>query len=123
MARTQYLSNVLVNAVGDDTNYTIDEVTVTIASGMASGAVLELSGGKYIWTVAANVANAVAVLCDERAEVDGGLTAGDHTLKVIARSATVGREYLTYSGAVTSGNKTTAEAALLAVGIKAVDQV
>lgn len=118
MAHTQYLSNVVTNAIGEEFGYPYDEVTVTIQAGMASGAVLEIVGGKYVWVVAANVANAVAVLADERAEVEGGLAAGDHTLKVVARSAEVGRDYLTFADTVTSGNIDTAVAALLAKGIK-----
>ena len=75
-----------------------------------------------MWVAAATVANATAVLADERADQEVQLTAGDHTLKVIRRAAGVGRSYLTYSGAVSTANETAAEAALLAVGIKAEDQ-
>lgn len=123
MAHSQYISNVFLYGAEEDKGYPFDEVTVTIQAGMKSGAVLELVAGKYVWVVAANVANAVAVLADERAEVEDGLSAGDHTLKVVARTAGVGREYLTYADTVTQGNKDTAEAALLAKGIKVQAQV
>lgn len=123
MAKTQTISDVLLYGLEEDKGYPFDEATVTMQTGMKSGSVLELSGGKYIWVVAANVANAVAVLVDERADQETELTAGDHTLKVVTRAAAVGREYLTYADAVTQGNKDTAEAALLAVGIKAQAQV
>lgn len=118
MAHSQYISNVYLYGNSEDKNYPIDEVTVTIQSGMASGAVLELSGGKYIWVVAANAANAVAVLADERADVEGGLAAGDHTLKIVARDAGIGQNYLTYGDTLSGPQQDTAEAALLAVGLK-----
>lgn len=121
MARTQYKSNVVLFELPE--GYSQDEATVTIQAGMKSGSVLELVGGKYVWVVAANVANAVAVLADERADVDGGLAAGDAKLKVITRVAIVGSEYLNFADAVTSGNIDAAKAALLAVGIKSGTQV
>lgn len=123
MAHTQYLSNVYIYGQNEDKGYPIDEVTVTMQAGMKSGAVLELVGGKYVWVVALNVANAVAVLADERADQETELAAGDHTLKVVARDAGVGQAYLTFANTVTAGNIATAEAALLAVGIKPVAQV
>lgn len=118
MAHTQYPSNVFLYGAEEDKGYPIDVATVTMQAGMKSGSVLEESGGKYIWVVAANAANAVAVLVDERADQETELTAGDHELKVVARAAGVGREYLNYADAVDAGQKATAEAALLAKGIK-----
>lgn len=123
MTRNQYLSNVYLYGSNEDKGYPVDTVTVTVQAGMKSGSVLELVGGKYVWVVAANAANAVAVLADERADVQGGLTAGDHTLKVVARAAGVGREYLNYADTLNAGQKATAEAALLVKGIKTEAQV
>jgi len=120
MSRSQYLSDVYLYGQDDDKGFPIDTVTVTIEAGMKSGAVLALVSGKYVWVASATVANAVAVLADERA--DAGLTAGDHTLKVVARNAGVGRKYLTFKGSVTTGQVATAEAALLAKGIKTESQ-
>lgn len=118
MAHDRYVSNVYLYGNSSDKGYPIDSATVTIQAGMKSGSVLELSGGKYIWVVAANVANAVAVLADSDADVEGGLTAGDHTLNVIARDAGVAAQYLNFADTVTSGEVDTAKAALLAKGIK-----
>lgn len=123
MSFTKYQSDVLLYATNEDKGYQFDEATVTMQAGMRSGAVLELSGGKWIWVVALNVANAAGVLVDVRADGETELTAGDHTLMVVARGAGVAREQLTYANAVTQGNKDTAEAALLAKGIKAETQV
>lgn len=118
MAHTQYVSNVYLYGNSEDKGFPVDEVTVTIQAGMKSGSVLELSGGKYIWVVALNAANAAAVLADERADVEGGLAAGDHTLKIVARDAGVGQNYLNYKDTLSGAQQLTAEAALLAKGIK-----
>jgi len=123
MAHSQYLSNVYIYGNSFDKGYPIDVATVTIEAGMKSGSVLELSGGKYIWVVAANAANAVAVLADESADQETELTAGDHELKIVARGAGVGRDYLNYKDTLDANQKATAEAALLAVGIKTEAQV
>lgn len=123
MAHSQYTSNVYLYGNSFDKRYPIDVATVTMEAGMKSGSVLELVAGKYVWVVAANAANAVAVLLDETADQETELTAGDHTLKVIARDAGVGRDYLNYKDALNANQKATAEAALLAVGIKTEAQV
>lgn len=123
MSFTKYQSDVLLYANSEDKGYQFNEATVTMQAGMRSGSVLGLVAGKYVWTAIATVANAVAVLVDVRADGETELTAGDHTLHVVARSAGVAREQLSYADAVSAGNKLTAEAALLAVGIKAETQV
>lgn len=118
MAHSQYLSNVYLYGANEDKGYPLSEVTVTMQAGMKSGSVLELVGGKYVWLTAINAANAVAVLADTRADQETELTAGDHTLQVVARSAGVGRGYLNFADAFDATAQGTAEAALLAVGIK-----
>lgn len=118
MARNQYLSNVYLYGANEDKGYPIDTVTVTVQAGMKSGSVLEVVGGKGVWVVAANAANAVYVLADELADTEDGLAAGDHTLKVVARAAGVGRNYLNYADVLDAGQLATVETALLAVGIK-----
>lgn len=62
--------------------------------------------------------DSIAVLVDENAEVDGGLTAGDHTLKVVTRDAGLGKSYLNFSGSMTSAQLLSAYAALLKKGLK-----
>jgi len=123
MARTQYISNVFLYGANEDKGYPFDEITVTIQAGMKSGSVLEVSGGKGVWLAAANAANATYVIVDTRADVDGGLSAGDHTLLVAARACGVGRNYLNYADAFDAGQLTTVESALLAKGIKVETQV
>ena len=97
-----FQSDVILGSVqSSDLGYTVDEVTVTIQDGMKMGAALELSGGKYIWVAAANVANTTAILIDPEAEgydqENGVLPAGDYTLVVAKRGTTINLNKVTLS--------------------------
>lgn len=209
MAFSQYLSNVFLYGNSEDKGYSFDQGTVTIATGMASGALLVKKAGKFVHVAAADLASvatptvqnsaaytvslsvagleklytytsdasatateiadglaalieadtdvnalvsaanvsdtlavtsdagdlftlkaltdnlevqewlsSLVVLCDEKAEVDGGLAAGDHTLEVIARDAGVGKDYLTTSDAFSAAQLSHVYSALGAKGIK-----
>ena len=80
--RKTKVGDVLKHEYMPTTGYCRQEVTVTVAANMPVGAVLELSAGKYVWVVKANVANAVAVLVDDRVY---DKAAGDHKLVVLVR--------------------------------------
>lgn len=117
-------SDVLLGGVQSaDLGYSFEEVSVTIADGMRSGAVLEPSGANWIWVVAANVANASAVLLDIRADQETQLTAGNHTLVVVRRGATINDNRLSFSGAVNATQRAAAISALNDEGIKVSDKV
>lgn len=119
--RKTKVGDVLKHEYMPTTGYCRQEVTVTVAANMPIGAVLELSAGKYIWVVKANVANAVAVLVDDRVY---DKAAGDHKLVVLVRGPSqVGRSKLSFADAVVSADIDTASAALAAKGIEVVKQV
>lgn len=99
-----FQSDVLLGSVqSSDLGFSMEEVTVTMATGMKMGAALELVGGKYIHVVAANVANTVAILVDVDSEpVDGvELAAGDHTLVIAKRGTTINLNKVTLADSTT----------------------
>lgn len=116
------LSDVFVGEVqASDLGYTREEVTVTWTAGMTVGALLEVVGGKYIWTVPANGANVKAVLIDRRAlpENNTAFVAGtDYTLTVLVRGATVNTGKLSFTTTATAPQLAAAATALNALGIK-----
>lgn len=121
-----FQSDVLLGKVqSGDLGYSVEEVVVTIADGMTMGAALELSAGKYIWVVAANVANTVAVLVDPLAEgYVEALTAGDHTLVIAKRGVTINKNKLTLADSVVAADITAAAVAFEAAGAnKVTDKV
>ncbi|AUR84685.1 hypothetical protein NVP1063O_018 [Vibrio phage 1.063.O._10N.261.45.C7] len=113
-----FQSDVLLGQVGSsDLGYTVEEVTVTIQAGMKMGAALELVGGKYIWVVAANVANTAAILVDPDAEgYVEELTAGDHTLVVAKRGTTIALNKVTLANSTDAATIRSAAAAFEAAG-------
>jgi len=121
-----FVSDVLLGeAASSDAGYTVEEATVTYSTGMKTGAALELSGGKYIWVVAANVANTTGVLVDVRATGIETLTdATDYTMVVAKRGCTINKNYLTLADSVVAGDIDDAAAAFEAAGAnKVTDKV
>jgi len=120
VTRGQRIGNVVQWEVDDNrVGYCRKTLTVTVASGMEVGSVLEETSvsGKGTWVVSGTVSNASCILIDEGVY---DCAAGDHTLVVLYRDAAVAQEALSYSGSVT---KATAEAALVAKGIKIIDSI
>lgn len=119
--RKTKVGDVLKHEYAPTTGYCRVEATVTVAANMPVGAVLELVAGKYVWVVKANVANASAVLVDDRVY---DKAAGDATLVVLVRGpAQVGRSKLSFANAVVSADIDAAAAALAAKGIEVVKQI
>ena len=113
-----FQSDVLLGKVqSSDLGYGVEEVTVTIEDGMEMGAALELVSGKYVWVVAANVANTSAVLIDTLAQgYVAPLEAGDHTLVVAKRGATINKLKLTLADSVVEADITAAAVAFELAG-------
>ena len=113
-----FQSDVLLGQVGSsDLGYTVEEATVTIQAGMKMGAALELVGGKYIWVVAANVANTAAILVDPDAEgYVEELSAGDHTLVVAKRGTTIALNKVTLADSTDAATIRSAADAFEAAG-------
>ncbi len=119
-----FQSDVLLGGVQSaDLGYSFEEVSVTIADGMRSGAVLEPSGSNWIWVVPANTANAAAVLLDTRADQETQLAAGNHTLVVARRGATINSNRLSFTAAVNATQLAAAVSALGDEGIKVSNKV
>lgn len=99
---TTFQSDVLLGTVqSGDLGYSFDEVVVTIKDGMKMGAALESTSvaGKYTWVVTATAGDCDAVLIDPRAEgYAETLPAGDHTLVVAKRGATVNKAFFALDG-------------------------
>lgn len=113
--RTQKLGNVIKHEYEPGKGYCRKTATVTLQATMDVGSVLYVSGGKYVWCAAANVANAAAILVDVDA-ID--TDAGDATMAIIYRGpCIIAKEQLSFADSVTSGNIATAVAALDALGI------
>lgn len=123
--RTKKLSGVLRAELFPELGYSRKVATVTFQTSMDVGAVLQLSSGKYIWVKAADVAtlNAdVAILIETDTELSS-LGAGDASLLVLSRAATVVDSGLLYQDALTAPQKATVRAALEAKGIQVVTGV
>ena len=100
-------------AVSNDA-YTFDYVDVDYVAGMKSGSVLTAAG---VWVAAGAEGNAVYVLCDPDADY-AELADDTYTMRVAARDAFCNKQFLNFADAA---NAATAQAALLAKGIKPVD--
>ena len=119
-------SDVLLGGVQSaDLGYSFEEASVTVGAGqtLRSGAVLEPSGANWIWVVAANVANAEAVLLDISADQDTALAAGNHNLVIVRRGATINDNRLSFADTVNATQRATAISALNDEGIKVTDKV
>jgi hypothetical protein len=125
----QFYSDALLYTIADE--YSLDEETVTWdatdtgTSTMSAGAVLEVSGGKYVWCTVLNAGSAAGVLVDRRAiqNIETLEDATDYPMVVAKRGSIVNKNYLTLAGTYTSGDLDTAIAALEALGIKVTDKV
>lgn len=100
--------------------------TVTIQAGMDVGAVLQLSGGKYVWVASADIAtlNAdVRILIESEKDVTS-LAAGDYSLVTLAKGhAGVTTGGLLFKDTPTAAELTTVYAALEAKNIHVRTQV
>jgi len=101
--------------------------TVTVETGMDVGAVVHLSGGKYVWVAAAAVATLNA---DVRIVIDTNIKAvanGDNALVTLGMPAKgiagVAKGGLKFKDALSGGQIDTVVAALAAKGIKALTTV
>lgn len=105
------------------TGYCRQKTKVTVAAGMAVGALLKAGVGKLEWAAKADADNVVAVLIDDRVY---DLTAADHDLVSFARGpAQVGETFLKFSdgGVADAVDFAKAVVALAKVGIEVVPQV
>lgn len=101
--------------------------TVTVQTGMDVGSVVQLSGGKYVWVAAADVATLNA---DVRIVIDPAIataSAGDASLVTLGMPARgvagVAKGGLKFKDALSAGQVTTVVAALQAKGIKVITTV
>lgn len=121
--RSEKLSNVLAWELAPETGYCRSTATVTVEAGMDVGAVVVLSGGKYVWVRAADVATLgadVRIVIDVNTNVK---TAGDHSLTLLGSEtaitpAQVNRAGLKFKDALTSGQIDTVVGKLNARGIR-----
>lgn len=123
--RTKKLSGVLRAEFFPELGYSRKVATVTFQSAMDVGAVLQLSGGKYIWVQASGVASLnadVVVLIETDVELSS-LSNGDQSLLVLHRTGVVVDSGLLYQDALSAPQKATVRAALEAKGIQVVTGV
>lgn len=125
-SRPTKVGDVLKHEYMPCTGYCRALATVTVPSGgLSVGAVLESTSvaGKYTLVAAATVANADAVLVDERVYDD--LAAGDHSLAILVRGPSqVADDSLTFAADVdTPAERQSAYDALAAAGIIVLPQV
>ena len=121
--RSEKLSNVLAWELAPETGYCRSTATVTVEAGMDVGAVVVLSGGKYVWVEAADIATLgadVRIVIDVNTNVK---TAGDHSLTLLGSEtaitpAQVNRAGLKFKDALTSGQIDTVVGKLNARGIR-----
>lgn len=120
--RSALPSNVIVYEQLAEYGHCRSADTVTVETGMDVGAVVHLSGGKYVWVAAAAVASLNA---DVRIVVDTDITQktnGDQTLVTLGMPAKgvagVSTGGLLFKDALSAPQKATVYAALAAKGIK-----
>lgn len=121
--RSEKLSNVLAWELAPETGYCRSTATVTVEAGMDVGAVVVLSGGKYVWVEKADVAtlgNDVRIVIDVTVNTK---TAGDHSLTLLGSEtaitpAQVNRAGLKFKDTLTSGEIDTVVGKLNARGIR-----
>lgn len=119
--RSKLLSGVLAFEELPEHGYCRKTVTVTLQAGMDIGAVLCLSGGKYVWIQQSTHAAAadVCVLIDHAKDIPTlALTPGDYQLAVLYRgSAGVVDLGLTYKDALSGAEKLVVQGKLETKGI------
>ena len=120
----QFYSDLVLGKVASgDLGYSVNEASVTWATGMNAGALLEGSvAAGFTWAPKANAANVTGVLVDVRA-IEGYETFTDATaydFVVAVRGMTLNQNYLKYS----DGDIDAAGIAVLeGLGIKVTDKV
>lgn len=125
--RSNKPSAVLVYEAGAEYGHCRSVDTVTKETGMDVGAVVQLSGGKYVWVAAAAVATLNA---DVRVVIDIDITSkanGDQALVTLGLPAKgyagVAKGGLKFKDTLSAGQLTTVYAALEAKGIKVLTSV
>ena len=121
--RSEKLSNVLAWELAPETGYCRSTATVTVEAGMDVGAVVVLSGGKYVWVEKADVATLgddVRIVIDVTVNTK---SAGDASLTLLGSDtaitpAQVNRAGLKFKDALTSGEIDTVVGKLNARGIR-----
>lgn len=121
--RSEKLSNVLAWELAPETGYCRSTATVTVEAGMDVGAVVVLSGGKYVWVEKADVATLgddVRIVIDVTVNTK---SAGDASLTLLGSEtaitpAQVNRAGLKFKDALTSGEIDTVVGKLNARGIR-----
>lgn len=106
------ISNVYLYGSSEHKNYPVDVVDVVVTAATKIGDILNASG---VLIADTDEANAKYILIDERVTVDGGLAAGTHKLKVLARDCGVGESYIQVAA---DGDLAAAKTALKALGFK-----
>ena len=118
LTRGKKIGNVLKQELWAESGWCRKTIPVTITTGMAVGAVLELTTDTALGTlvVTATAANAVCILIDETVYDQ---TVGDEIELVVLYQgpSIVAINGLSY-GTITTGAEVTAEAALTALGMK-----
>ena len=120
---SEKLSNVLAWELAPETGYCRSTATVTVEAGMDVGAVVVLSGGKYVWVKKADVATLgddVRIVIDVTVNTK---SAGDASLTLLGSGtaitpAQVNRAGLKFKDALTSGQIDTVVGKLNARGIR-----
>lgn len=106
------ISNVYLYGSSEHKNYPVDVVDVVVTASTKIGDILQAEG---TLTAAGEEATAKYILIDERVTVDGGLAAGTHKLKVLARDCGVGESYIQVAA---GADLAAAKTALQALGFK-----
>lgn len=122
----KYTNTVVKAFVGNEGQFSVDEVTVAVTADTELGDVLYNNAGTWTLVNAANVDSAAGVLVDPRLQFGVGantdFAAGNHTLQVARRNVLINRDSLNYASDVdTAPERTSAETALLALGVKVVE--
>lgn len=125
--RTNKVSAVLVYEQFPEYGHCRTVDTVTVEAGMDVGAVVHLSGGKYVWVAAAAVASLNA---DVRVVIDPGVTdlaAGDRSVVTLSLAkkgvAGLAKGGLKFKDALSAGQITTVVTALEAKGFNVLTTV
>lgn len=121
--RSEKLSNVLAWELAPETGYCRSTATVTVEAGMDVGAVVVLSGGKYVWVKKADVAtlgNDVRIVIDVTVNTK---SVGDASLTLLGSEtaitpAQVNRAGLKFKDTLTPGEIDTVVGKLNARGIR-----
>ena len=117
---SQFYSDLVLGVVeASDIGYSVEEVSVTWADGMAAGALLSAAG---VWLAVADAATTASVLIDARVtrEAQDFVAGTQYKLVVAKRALTLNKNLLKFSDADIDAAGVTA---LEAKGIKVTDKV